>query len=278
MIPACARNRHRPRHGPPPGSLRSRRSPVRPRAGGVPGHRHDGYRATGVDWLDEEAKAHIAKREDPQAEDKLTAAKATGTRPGPSVLAYGNLRTPFVPDYFLAIVYLNHGASDTGARRPDLVGSRQSRRADLRRRHVPALAVVCRSHQHPAVGAAQPDRAAHHREADLRSRLSHLLAQPRHDRQRSDRAARDRRQRSRVLDSVAQRRLPDLRARVSREAHLLKIATAQYRRTGREVLSNTMPPPCPRCPLWWRAPGRRAGRREPTSPTTSASRSDRCGW
>ena len=38
-----------------------------------------------------------------------------------------------------------HRARDAGARRPDLVGSRQGRRADIRRRHVPALAVADRS-------------------------------------------------------------------------------------------------------------------------------------
>src|SRR6185503_12094125 len=63
---------------------------------------------------------------------------------------------------------------------------------------------------------------------DLRSRLPHVLAQPRHDRQRSDRAARDRWQRPRLLDPLAQRGFPDLRARVQGEARLLK--PRQHRR------------------------------------------------
>ena len=60
-------------------------------------------------------------------------------------------------------------------------GSRQGRRADVRRRHLPADAVVRRSLQ-PADVAAQPDRAADDRQAHLGPRLPDVLAQPRHDR------------------------------------------------------------------------------------------------
>src|SRR5262249_1458298 len=54
----------------------------------------------------------------------------------------------------------------------------------------------------------------HHRQAHLGSRLPDLLAQPRHDDQRSDRPARDRGERSAVMDPVAQRGRANLRTRV----------------------------------------------------------------
>src|SRR5262249_29901440 len=60
----------------------------------------------------------------------------------------------------------------------------------------------------------QSDGAAHHRQAHFGPGLPDLLAQPRHDHQRSDRAARDRGKRSAVVDPVAQRGRADLRARV----------------------------------------------------------------
>ncbi len=56
------------------------------------------------------------------------------------------------------------------------------------------------------------------------------------DRQRPDRAARDRRQRSRVVDSVAQRGLADLRARVPREARLLMAPRRCCRALARALL------------------------------------------
>ena len=70
---------------------------------------------------------------------------------------------------------------------------------------------------------AQPDGAADDRQADLRARLPDVLAQPGHDDQRSDRAARDRGERSHRLDSVAQRGSADLRARVPCETRLLMV-------------------------------------------------------
>ena len=87
------------------------------------------------------------------------------------------------------------GAGDAGARQPVVVGSRQGGGADVRRRHLPAHAVVHRSVQ-PADVAAEPDRPADDRQAHFRPRLPDVLAQPRHDHQRSDRAARVRGERS----------------------------------------------------------------------------------
>lgn len=57
--------------------------------------------------LYQEAKEHIGRREYAAAERKLQAAKAGGPRPGASVLAYGNLRIAYVPDYYLGVVYLS---------------------------------------------------------------------------------------------------------------------------------------------------------------------------
>ena len=64
-----------------------------------------------------------------------------------------------------------------------LRGGRQGRRADLRRRHVPADAVVRRSvPASSSDGAPQSDGAADDRQAHLRPRLPDVLAQPQHDR------------------------------------------------------------------------------------------------
>src|SRR5262249_34556987 len=54
----------------------------------------------------------------------------------------------------------------------------------------------------------------HDRQAHFQPGVSDLLAHSEHDLQRPDRAARGRRKRSPVVDSVAERRSPDLRARV----------------------------------------------------------------
>ena len=62
----------------------------------------------------------------------------------------------------------------TGA---DLVGGRPRGRADLRRRHLSADAVAGRSHSQQST-RLNPSARAHDRQADLRSRLPDLLAQP----------------------------------------------------------------------------------------------------
>ena len=74
----------------------------------------------------------------------------------------------------------------------------------------------------PADFGSQPDGAADDRQARVGSRLPDLLAQPRHVDQRSDRAARIRGERSALLDPLAQRGSADLRARIPRQALVLR--------------------------------------------------------
>ena len=153
-----------------------------------------------------------------------------------------------------------------------LVGGGEGRRADVRRRHVPAHAVVRRSVQ-PADVAPQPDGAAHDRQAHFRSRLPDVLAQPQHDRptirsccSRSTRAIGSSWILSRNEDSA------DLRARVPREARRSDGARLHREDAmARDAIGSSAFLVRP-LRVW------PATARAPTSPTTSASRSGRSGW
>ena len=92
--------------------------------------------------------------------------------------------------------------------------------AHLRRRYLPAHAVPHRRQQHAGI-AAESDRAVDDRQAHLGPRVSDILAKPGLVDQRSDHPARIRRERTGVVDAVAERGFTDLRARVPGEAHLL---------------------------------------------------------
>src|SRR5262249_39826554 len=112
-------------------------------------------------------------------------------------------------------------ARRAGDHRADHGAGAEGGRADVRRRLVPADGAAVRSDQPDAVGAAQPDGARHDRQAHLEPRVPDVLAEPEHDLQRSDRAARGRGKRSRLVDPLAQRGSPDLRAGVPRASRLL---------------------------------------------------------
>ena len=119
----------------------------------------------------------------------------------------------------------HHAAAAAAARarharadRRALLRGRPRRRADVRRRHVPADAVAGRSQR--AVVAPRSRRAADDRQAPVRSDLPDLLAQPVVVDARSDHPARVRSDRPLLVDSVAQRG-SHLRARRPRPARVL---------------------------------------------------------
>ena len=101
-------------------------------------------------------------------------------------------------------------ARNTGVEQPALEPGRTRGRADVRRRHVPGVAVVHRSERVDV--AAQSDGARDDRQAHFRPHLSDVLAQLELHVQRSDPAARVRRERPLLLGVLAQRRSADLRA------------------------------------------------------------------
>ena len=103
---------------------------------------------------------------------------------------------------------------------PHVLASGPRRRADVWRRHVPALAIALRHLRSDGAQPREPGRARHHRQAHLGPRLPDVLAKPHLHHQRSDHSSRVRRERSVFVDSVAERR-PDVRARGQGEAHLL---------------------------------------------------------
>ncbi|HJZ12459.1 MAG TPA: hypothetical protein VJ521_09930, partial [Acidobacteriota bacterium] len=78
------------------------------------------YAEEWYDAYDEGVKA-VSARDWATAEAKLTAAKATGPKPGKRVRTYGTRFIVFIPDYYLGIVYFNQGKLELAAQKFDLV-------------------------------------------------------------------------------------------------------------------------------------------------------------
>ncbi len=140
-------------------------------------------------------------------------------------MLFGDLRDPRDAELNALRLKRSHragaagGTGDAAARQPDLVGGRQGRAQDLRRRHGADHALARRLLE-PAVGPPEPDGAADDRQAPVEQAVRHLRPAADLGAARAAPPHRVQPERSLRVDPVAQRRR-DLRDRRAREARVL---------------------------------------------------------